>query len=154
MLPTLFLLEWKRRFRNVGAICTTAAIPFVLAILLCPFNLLVASADLSAPLQILILPSAFLLPLGVFLVSRKETKGAAALMRSLPVSPVTRTLAAYLADLALFGLAVATLAIVPLVLNAFGTPDMGAAYTALLGFFLFGAYALALARATLASATS
>ena len=65
------------------------------------------------------------------------------LILTAPVSILKIVLGKYLALLTAYAVPVVVVGIAPLVLSFFGEFQMGVSYTALLGFFLYGAFALA-----------
>lgn len=65
------------------------------------------------------------------------------LILTAPVSVLKIVLGKYLALLTVYAVPAVVVGIVPLVLSFFGEFQMGVSYTALLGFFLYGAFALA-----------
>lgn len=66
------------------------------------------------------------------------------LILTAPVTVLKIVLGKYMALLAVFAIPVIVIGVIPIVMSAFGTFQMGVSYTALLGFFLYGALALAI----------
>ena len=139
---------FKREFKS----CVTGMIGWVIAAVSLFFlglyytnrNLLYASSDFATVLYTMTMILLFLLPaisMRSFAEERKNKTDQ--LLLTSPVGIPSNVAGKYLAEVAVFALPLAAAVIMPLILTAFGTVSLVAAYSALLGYLLLGAACLA-----------
>lgn len=139
---------FKREFRS----CFTGMIGWVIAAVSLFFlglyftnrNLLYASSDFASVLYTMTMILLFLLPaisMRSFAEERKNKTDQ--LLLTSPVSIPAIVAGKFLAELAVFALPLAAAVVMPLLLQAFGTVSLVAAYSALLGYLLLGGACLA-----------
>ena len=138
----------KREFKS----CFTGMIGWVIAAVSLFFlglyftnrNLLYASSDFASVLYTMTMILLFLLPaisMRSFAEERKNKTDQ--LLLTSPVSIPAIVTGKFLAELAVFALPLAAAVVMPLLLQAFGTVSLVAAYSALLGYLLLGGACLA-----------
>ena len=138
----------KREFKS----CFTGMIGWVIAAVSLFFlglyytnrNLLYASSDFATVLYTMTMILLFLLPaisMRSFAEERKNKTDQ--LLLTSPVGIPSIVAGKYLAEVAVFALPLAAAVIMPLILTAFGTVSLVAAYSTLLGYLLLGAACLA-----------
>lgn len=139
---------FKREFKS----CITGMIGWVIAAVSLFFlglyftnrNLLYASSDFASVLYTMTMILLFLLPaisMRSFAEERKNKTDQ--LLLTSPVSIPAIVAGKFLAELAVFALPLAAAVVMPLLLQAFGTVSLVAAYSALLGYLLLGGACLA-----------
>ena len=139
---------FKREFKS----CFTGMIGWVIAVVSLFFlglyftnrNLLYASSDFASVLYTMTMILLFLLPaisMRSFAEERKNKTDQ--LLLTSPVSIPAIVAGKFLAELAVFALPLAAAVVMPLLLQAFGTVSLVAAYSALLGYLLLGGACLA-----------
>ena len=139
---------FKREFKS----CCTGMIGWVIAAVSLFFlglyftnrNLLYASSDFASVLYTMTMILLFLLPaisMRSFAEERKNKTDQ--LLLTSPVSIPAIVAGKFLAELAVFALPLAAAVVMPLLLQAFGTVSLVAAYSALLGYLLLGGACLA-----------
>ena len=139
---------FKREFKS----CVTGMIGWVIAAVSLFFlglyftnrNLLYASSDFASVLYTMTMILLFLLPaisMRSFAEERKNKTDQ--LLLTSPVSIPAIVAGKFLAELAVFALPLAAAVVMPLLLQAFGTVSLVAAYSALLGYLLLGGACLA-----------
>ena len=107
-------------------------------------NLLYASSDFASVLYTMTMILLFLLPaisMRSFAEERKNKTDQ--LLLTSPVSIPAIVAGKFLAEVAVFAIPLAAAVLMPLILKAFGTVSLVAAYSALLGYVLLGAACLA-----------
>lgn len=139
---------FKREFKS----CFTGMIGWVIAVVSLFFlglyftnrNLIYASSDFASVLYTMTMILLFLLPaisMRSFAEERKNKTDQ--LLLTSPVSIPAIVAGKFLAELAVFALPLAAAVVMPLLLQAFGTVSLVAAYSALLGYLLLGGACLA-----------
>lgn len=143
-MTAIFKREFKSCFTGmIGWVIATVSL-FFLGLYYTNRNLLYASSDFATVLYTMTMILLFLLPaisMRSFAEERKNKTDQ--LLLTSPVGIPSIVAGKYLAEVAVFALPLAAAVIMPLILTAFGTVSLVAAYSALLGYLLLGAACLA-----------
>ena len=143
-MTAIFKREFKSCFTGMIGWVIAAVSLFFLGLYYTNRNLLYASSDFATELYTMTMILLFLLPaisMRSFAEERKNKTDQ--LLLTSPVSIPSIVAGKYLAEVAVFALPLAAAVIMPLILTAFGTVSLVAAYSALLGYLLLGAACLA-----------
>lgn len=136
--------EIKSYFQNVIGWLFVGAILAVFGVYFFAYNLQNGYPYVSYPLSSITFVLLIAVPILSMRSLAEERKSKVdQLLLTAPVSVGKIVLAKYLAMVAVFTLAVAIIAISPLILSVFGTVAMGESYVAILGFWLMGCLFLA-----------
>ena len=143
-MTAIFKREFKSCFTGMIVWVIAAVSLFFLGLYYTNRNLLYASSDFATVLYTMTMILLFLLPaisMRSFAEERKNKTDQ--LLLTSPVGIPSIVAGKYLAEVAVFALPLAAAVIMPLILTAFGTVSLVAAYSALLGYLLLGAACLA-----------
>lgn len=143
-MTAIFKREFKSCFTGMIGWVIAAVSQFFLGLYYTNRNLLYASSDFATVLYTMTMILLFLLPaisMRSFAEERKNKTDQ--LLLTSPVGIPSIVAGKYLAEVAVFALPLAAAVIMPLILTAFGTVSLVAAYSALLGYLLLGAACLA-----------
>lgn len=143
-MTAIFKREFKSCFTGMIGWVIAAVSLFFLGLYYTNRNLLYASSDFATVLYTMTMIMLFLLPaisMRSFAEERKNKTDQ--LLLTSPVGIPSIVAGKYLAEVAVFALPLAAAVIMPLILTAFGTVSLVAAYSALLGYLLLGAACLA-----------
>ena len=143
-MTAIFKREFKSCFTGMIGWVIAAVSLFFLGLYFTNRNLLYASSDFASVLYTMTMILLFLLPaisMRSFAEERKNTTDQ--LLLTSPVSIPAIVTGKFLAELAVFALPLAAAVVMPLLLQAFGTVSLVAAYSALLGYLLLGGACLA-----------
>lgn len=143
-MTAIFKREFKSCFTGMIGWVIAAVSLFFLGLYFTNRNLLYASSDFASVLYTMTMILLFLLPaisMRSFAEERKNKTDQ--LLLTSPVSIPAIVAGKFLAELAVFALPLAVAAVMPLLLQAFGTVSLVAAYSALLGYLLLGGACLA-----------
>lgn len=143
-MTAIFKREFKSCFTGMIGWVIAAVSLFFLGLYFTNRNLLYASSDFASVLYTMTMILLFLLPaisMRSFAEERKNKTDQ--LLLTSPVSIPAIVAGKFLAELAVFALPLATAVVMPLLLQAFGTVSLVAAYSALLGYLLLGGACLA-----------
>lgn len=143
-MTAIFKREFKSCFTGMIGWVIAAVSLFFLGLYYTNRNLLYASSDFATVLYTMTMILLFLLPaisMRSFAEERKNKTDQ--LLLTSPVGILSIVAGKYLAEVAIFALPLAAAVIMPLILTAFGTVSLVAAYSALLGYLLLGAACLA-----------
>lgn len=143
-MTAIFKREFKSCFTGMIGWVIAAVSLFFLGLYYTNRNLLYASSDFATVLYTMTMILLFLLPaisMRSFAEERKNKTDQ--LLLTSPVGIPSIVAGKYLAEVAVFALPLAEAVIMPLILTAFGTVSLVAAYSALLGYLLLGAACLA-----------
>ena len=143
-MTAIFKREFKSCFTGMIGWVIAAVSLFFLGLYYTNRNLLYASSDFATVLYTMTMILLFLLPaisMRSFAEERKNKTDQ--LLLTSPVGNPSIVAGKYLAEVAVFALPLAAAVIMPLILTAFGTVSLVAAYSALLGYLLLGAACLA-----------
>lgn len=143
-MTAIFKREFKSCFTGMIGWVIAAVSLFFLGLYFTNRNLLYASSDFASVLYTMTMILLFLLPaisMRSFAEERKNKTDQ--LLLTSPVSIPTIVAGKFLAELAVFALPLAAAVVMPLLLQAFGTVSLVAAYSALLGYLLLGGACLA-----------
>lgn len=143
-MTAIFKREFKSCFTGMIGWVIAAVSLFFLGLYFTNRNLLYASSDFASVLYTMTMILLFLLPaisMRSFAEERKNKTDQ--LLLTSPVSIPAIVAGKFLAELAVFALPLAAAVIMPLLLQAFGTVSLVAAYSALLGYLLLGGACLA-----------
>ena len=143
-MTAIFKREFKSCFTGMIGWVIAAVSLFFLGLYYTNRNLLYASSDFATVLYTMTMILLFLLPaisMRSFAEERKNKTDQ--LLLTSPVGIASIVAGKYLAEVAVFALPLAAAVIMPLILTAFGTVSLVAAYSALLGYLLLGAACLA-----------
>ena len=143
-MKAIFKREVKSYFTGMIGWVVAAVSLFFLGLYYTNRNLLYASSDFASVLYTMTMILLFLLPaisMRSFAEERKNKTDQ--LLLTSPVGIPSIVAGKYLAEVAVFALPLAAAVIMPLILTAFGTVSLVAAYSALLGYLLLGAACLA-----------
>ncbi len=143
-MTAIFKREFKSCFTGMIGWVIAAVSLFFLGLYYTNRNLLYASSDFATVLYTMTMILLFLLPaisMRSFAEERKNKTDQ--LLLTSPVGIPSIVAGKYLAEVAVFVLPLAAAVIMPLILTAFGTVSLVAAYSALLGYLLLGAACLA-----------
>ena len=143
-MTAIFKREFKSCFTGMIGWVIAAVSLFFLGLYYTNRNLLYASSDFATVLYTMTMILLFLLPaisMRSFAEDRKNKTDQ--LLLTSPVGIPSIVAGKYLAEVAVFALPLAAAVIMPLILTAFGTVSLVAAYSALLGYLLLGAACLA-----------
>ena len=143
-MTAIFKREFKSCFTGMIGWVIAAVSLFFLGLYYTNRNLLYASSDFATVLYTMTMILLFLLPaisMRSFAEERKNKTDQ--LLLTSPVDIPSIVAGKYLAEVAIFALPLAAAVIMPLILTAFGTVSLVAAYSALLGYLLLGAACLA-----------
>lgn len=136
--------EIKSYFQNVIGWLFIGAILAVYGIYFFAYNLQSGYPYVSYPLSSITFVLLIAVPvLSMRCLAEERKSKVDQLLLTAPVSVGKIVLAKYLAMVAVFTVAVAVIAVTPLVLSMFGTVPMGESYVAILGFWLMGCLFLA-----------
>lgn len=143
-MTAIFKREFKSCFTGMIGWVIAAVSLFFLGLYYTNRNLLYASSDFATVLYTMTMILLFLLPaisMRSFAEERKNKTDQ--LLLTSPVGIPSIVAGKYLAEVAVFALPLAAAVSMPLILTAFGTVSLVAAYSALLGYLLLGAACLA-----------
>lgn len=143
-MTAIFKREFKSCFTGMIGWVIAAVNLFFLGLYFTNRNLLYASSDFASVLYTMTMILLFLLPaisMRSFAEERKNKTDQ--LLLTSPVSIPAIVAGKFLAELAVFALPLAAAVVMPLLLQAFGTVSLVAAYSALLGYLLLGGACLA-----------
>lgn len=143
-MTAIFKREFKSCFTGMIGWVIAAVSLFFLGLYFTNRNLLYASSDFASVLYTMTMILLFLLPaisMRSFAEERKNKTDQ--LLLTSPVSILAIVAGKFLAELAVFALPLAAAVVMPLLLQAFGTVSLVAAYSALLGYLLLGGACLA-----------
>ena len=143
-MTAIFKREFKSCFTCMIGWVIAAVSLFFLGLYFTNRNLLYASSDFASVLYTMTMILLFLLPaisMRSFAEERKNKTDQ--LLLTSPVSIPAIVAGKFLAELAVFALPLAAAVVMPLLLQAFGTVSLVAAYSALLGYLLLGGACLA-----------
>ena len=143
-MTAIFKREFKSCFTGMIGWVIAAVSLFFLGLYFTNRNLLYASSDFASVLYTMTIILLFLLPaisMRSFAEERKNKTDQ--LLLTSPVSIPAIVAGKFLAELAVFALPLAAAVVMPLLLQAFGTVSLVAAYSALLGYLLLGGACLA-----------
>lgn len=143
-MTAIFKREFKSCFTGMIGWVIAAVSLFFLGLYFTNRNLLYASSDFASVLYTMTMIMLFLLPaisMRSFAEERKNKTDQ--LLLTSPVSIPAIVAGKFLAELAVFALPLAAAVVMPLLLQAFGTVSLVAAYSALLGYLLLGGSCLA-----------
>lgn len=143
-MTAIFKREFKSCFTGMIGWVIAAVSLFFLGLYFTNRNLLYASSDFASVLYTMTMILLFLLPaisMRSFAEERKNKTDQ--LLLTSPVSIPAIVAGKFLAELAVFALPLAVAVVMPLLLHAFGTVSLVAAYSALLGYLLLGGACLA-----------
>lgn len=143
-MTAIFKREFKSCFTGMIGWVIAAVSLFFLGLYFTNRNLLYASSDFASVLYTMTMILLFLLPaisMRSFAEERKNKTDQ--LLLTSPVSIPAIVAGKFLAELAVFALPLAAAVVMPLLLQAFGTVSLVAAYSALLGYLLLGGACLA-----------
>lgn len=143
-MTAIFKREFKSCFTGMIGWVIAAVNLFFLGLYFTNRNLLYASSDFASVLYTMTMILLFLLPaisMRSFAEERKNKTDQ--LLLTSPVSIPAIVTGKFLAELAVFALPLAAAVVMPLLLQAFGTVSLVAAYSALLGYLLLGGACLA-----------
>ena len=143
-MTAIFKREFKSCFTGMIGWVIAAVSLFFLGLYFTNRNLLYASSDFASVLFTMTMILLFLLPtisMRSFAEERKNKTDQ--LLLTSPVSISAIVAGKFLAELAVFALPLAAAVVMPLLLQAFGTVSLVAAYSALLGYLLLGGACLA-----------
>lgn len=143
-MTAIFEREFKSCFTGMIGWVIAAVSLFFLGLYFTNRNLLYASSDFASVLYTMTMILLFLLPaisMRSFAEERKNKTDQ--LLLTSPVSIPAIVAGKFLAELAVFALPLAAAVVMPLLLQAFGTVSLVAAYSALLGYLLLGGACLA-----------
>lgn len=143
-MTAIFKREFKSCFTGMIGWVIAAVSLFFLGLYFTNRNLLYASSDFASVLYTMTMILLFLLPaisMRSFAEERKNKTDQ--LLLTSPVSIPAIVAGKFLAELAVFALPLAAAVVMPLLLQAFGTVSLVAAYSALMGYLLLGGACLA-----------
>lgn len=143
-MTAIFKREFKSCFTGMIGWVIAAVSLFFLGLYFTNRNLLYASSDFASVLYTMTMIMLFLLPaisMRSFAEERKNKTDQ--LLLTSPVSIPAIVAGKFLAELAVFALPLAAAVVMPMLLQAFGTVSLVAAYSALLGYLLLGGACLA-----------
>lgn len=143
-MTAIFKREFKSCFTGMIGWVIAAVSLFFLGLYFTNRNLLYASSDFASVLYTMTMILLFLLPaisMRSFAEERKNKTDQ--LLLTSPVSIPAIVTGKFLAELAVFALPLAAAVVMPLLLQAFGTVSLVAAYSALLGYLLLGGACMA-----------
>lgn len=143
-MTAIFKREFKSCFTGMIGWVIAAVSLFFLGLYFTNRNLLYASSDFASVLYTMTMIMLFLLPaisMRSFAEERKNKTDQ--LLLTSPVSIPAIVAGKFLAELAVFALPLAAAVVMPLLLQAFGTVSLVAAYSALLGYLLLGGACMA-----------
>ena len=143
-MTAIFKREFKSCFTGMIGWVIAAVSLFFLGLYFTNRNLLYASSDFASVLYTMTMILLFLLPaisMRSFAEERKNKTDQ--LLLTSPVSIPAIVAGKFLTELAVFALPLAAAVVMPLLLQAFGTVSLVAAYSALLGYLLLGGACLA-----------
>ena len=143
-MAAIFKRETKSYYTGMVGYVTAAVSLFFLGLYFTNRNLMYASSDFASVLYTTTLIMLFLLPaisMRSFAEDRRNKTDQ--LLLTSPVSIPAIVAGKFLAELAVFALPLAAAVVMPLLLQAFGTVSLVAAYSALLGYLLLGGACLA-----------
>ena len=143
-MTAIFKREFKSCFTGMIGWVIAAVSLFFLGLYFTNRNLLYASSDFASVLYTMTMILLFLLPAISMRSFAEECKNKTdQLLLTSPVSIPAIVAGKFLAELAVFALPLAAAVVMPLLLQAFGTVSLVAAYSALLGYLLLGGACLA-----------
>ena len=143
-MTAIFKREVKSYFTGMIGWVIAAVSLFFLGLYYTNRNLLYASSDFASVLYTMTMILLFLLPaisMRSFAEERKNKTDQ--LLLTSPVSIPAIVAGKFLAEVAVFAIPLAAAVLMPLILKAFGTVSLVAAYSALLGYVLLSAACLA-----------
>ncbi|MCM1174029.1 MAG: Gldg family protein [Blautia sp.] len=143
-MAAIYKREVKAFFHSFIGWLYLAAMFLMMGIYFTYFVMLYGEPSIVYVLQGNILPLQFAIPiLSMRSLAEERKQKTDQLILTAPVSVIKIILGKYLALLTVYAIPAAVVGITPLILSFFGEFRMGVSYTALLGFFLYGAFALA-----------
>ena len=138
-MRAIFKREFKSYFINMTGYIFIGVMFIFCGIFTMAINLLSASASFSYVLSNLTIVLMIIVPVLTMKSMAEDRKTKTdQLLYSLPLRTIDVVIGKYLAMVAVFGIACAGMAFVPVILGFFGEISYGAEYAALLGFFLLG----------------
>jgi len=143
-MTAIFKREFKSCFTGMIGWVIAAVSLFFLGLYFTNRNLLYASSDFASVLYTMTMILLFLLPaisMRSFAEERKNKTDQLLLTSQVSIPAIVA--GKFLAELAVFALPLAAAVVMPLLLQAFGTVSLVAAYSALLGYLLLGGACLA-----------
>ena len=143
-MTAIFKREFKSCFTGMIGWVIAAVSLFFLGLYFTNRNLLYASSDFASVLYTMPMILLFLLPaisMRSFAEERKNKTDQLLLTSQVSIPAIVA--GKFLAELAVFALPLAAAVVMPLLLQAFGTVSLVAAYSALLGYLLLGGACLA-----------
>ncbi|MBQ9784342.1 MAG: Gldg family protein [Clostridia bacterium] len=145
---TLYRQKLTRALRSIPTVVCVALLMSVASVLLMRFNLAMGTSSFTTPLFYHAYAAALLLPAIVLLsMERMHARGEAAYLSALPLSSLGIQFAHTLVFWTLLVLSALPWMIAPLLFNLFGTVNFASAYTAILGYLLFGGIVIAVTQA-------
>lgn len=130
--------ELRSLFASVMTWGITTAMLFFALLFTAIYNLLYGSSAFSYPVSAMRLVFCVCVPLlAAHLVTRERQKRTDLFLFSLPLRRIDILLGKYFALLAVCLIPILAMAVLPMILGAFGPVDLGTAYAAILGLFLF-----------------
>lgn len=118
---------------------------FIMGMYFTVYNIIYGYPNISSVLQSVIFLFMIAIPILTMRILAEDRKQKTdQLIFTAPVTIGKVVLGKYLALLSVFAIPVVVIGITPIILSFFGNFQMGISYTALLGFFLYGALALAI----------
>lgn len=143
-MTAIFKREFKSCFTGMIGWVIAAVSLFFLGLYFTNRNLLYASSDFASVLYTMTMILLFLLPaISMRSIAEERKNKTDQLLLTSPVSIPAIVAGKFLAELAVFALPLAAAVVMPLLLQAFGTVSLVAAYSALLGYLLLGGACLA-----------
>ena len=142
-MKAIFKREVKSYFTGMIGWVVAAVSLFFLGLYYTNRNLLYASSDFASVLYTMTMILLFLLPaisMRSFAEERKNRTDQ--LLLTSPISIPAIVAGKFLAEVAVFALPLAAAVLMPLILKAFGTVSLVAAYSAVLGYLLLGSACL------------
>ncbi len=137
-MKTVFKLELKSMLSGIRAYIYTALTLLVSALLIARYNLDGALPNFEYSLELLTIPTLFILPILVSdIFSGDSVRGFDAMLLSLGIREPSLLFGKLLARLTVFAPSIVFMAIMPFVLSIFGTVNLAEAYAGLFGYLLF-----------------
>ena len=142
-MTAIFKREFKSCFTGMIGWVIAAVSLFFLGLYFTNRNLLYASSDFASVLYTMTMILLFLPAISMRSFAEERKNKTDQLLLTSPVSIPAIVAGKFLAELAVFALPLAAAVVMPLLLQAFGTVSLVAAYSALLGYLLLGGACLA-----------
>lgn len=144
-MAAIYKREFLSFFHSFTGWLFLAATMFIMGVYFTAYNMFYGDPNISgvlASVMFLFVITIPILTMGIIADDRKHKTDQ--LILTAPVSVVRIVLGKYLALLSVFAIPAIAIGLTPVILSFFGTFQMGVSYTALLGFFLYGALSLAI----------